>query len=347
MTLKVGIIRDDRYLEHKPGHTHPEHPNRIKTIYKMLDRDFTDGLIAMKPEPATLEHLELVHSAPYINKVMKTAEYNSTSLAPDTPTSAGTYLAAWLAVGGCLKGLEALVSGKCDVCLSLVRPPGHHALPDRAGGFCIFNNLGITARNALKQYGMRRVLIIDFDVHHGNGLNDLFYGENEVLYISSHDMLLYPYTGEWEEAGSADGEGYTINLPLPRELEDEEFLFLYKEVVGPLVRRFRPQLILVAAGFDAHHEDPVGRSRLTEKAFGCLTRLFLDLRAEIESPPMLFVLEGGYHPRSLARCVKEVLLAFTGPDHISDLPTKGTARVSEMVKKARRIHAGYGVWTDL
>jgi len=139
MAVKVGIIRDERYLEHKPGHIHPEHPIRLKAVYRMLDRDFQKGLIKIKPEAAPLELIELVHTPAYIKKVLKTAEHDYTSLAPDTPVSSKSYLAAWLVVGGCLKGLDALISGECDFCFSLVRPPGHHALPERAGGFCIFN----------------------------------------------------------------------------------------------------------------------------------------------------------------------------------------------------------------
>ena len=341
---RVAIIRDERFLEHKTGHVHPEHPNRLKAIYRMLDTDFSDGLLKIEAEPATLEHLELVHTPSYIEKVLKTADHTFSSLAPDTPTSAKTYEAAWLAVGACLKGLDALLSGQCDVCFSLIRPPGHHALPDRAGGFCIFNNLGVTARYAMNEHGLRRILIIDWDTHHGNGLNDLFYGEKEVLYFSSHDIGLYPYGGDWEETGEKEGQGYTINLPVPRELEDQEFLHLYHEILGPLFRRYNPDLILVVAGFDAHHEDPVGRSILTEKAFRGLTQMILDLSAEIDHPPILFALEGGYDPLALSRAVKGVLEVLTGKNHEEHFEGEVTDPVRELLEKARRIHAKFGVW---
>lgn len=344
--LKVGIVRDERYLDHKTGHMHPEHPNRLKAVYRMVDRDFADDLIRVAPELATLEQLELVHTPAYIEKVMKTADHTFTSLAPDTPTSAKTYLAAWLAVGGCLKGVAAVLDRECDVCFSLIRPPGHHALPDRAGGFCIFNNLGITARFAMKEYGLERILIVDWDIHHGNGLNDLFYGESGVVFLSTHDRGLYPYSGDWEETGSGQGEGYTINLPVPRVLEDNDVLDLYREVLGPVIRRYQPQLILVAAGFDAHHQDSVGRAQLTHQFFGDVTRLLLDLRSEVNAPPILLVLEGGYDPRSLAACVKEVFMALTGKGERTEGPRKGSSRAEELVRKARRIHGKYGVWVD-
>lgn len=344
--LRVGIVRDERYLEHKTGLIHPEHPNRLKAIYRMLDTDFPTGLVHIKPEPATLEHLELVHTPSHIERVLKTADHKFTSLAPDTPASEKTYLAAWLAVGGCLKGLGALLSGQCDGCFALIRPPGHHALPDRAAGFCIFNNLAITARFAMNHHGLQRILIIDWDIHHGNGLNDLFYEEREVLYLSTHDTGLYPHTGDWEETGKGEGEGYTINIPVPRVLEDREILHLYQEVLGPVVTRYRPELILVAAGFDAHRQDPIGRSRLTQESFRELTDLILDLRSEVDDPPILLALEGGYDPQALARSVRQVLKALTGQRHRQTPPSTGTEQAAELVEKVRRIHSKFGVWTD-
>ncbi len=343
---QIGVVRDERFFEHKTGHIHPEHAKRLKAIYRMLDTDFPgDSLIYIEPEPVSLEYLELVHTPLYIEKVLKTADHNFTSLAPDTPASAKTYLAAWLAVGGCVTGLEALISGLCDVCFSLGRPPGHHALADRAGGFCVFNNLGVTARYAMKQHGFQRILIIDWDIHHGNGLQDLFYEEKEVLYFSTHDTLLYPYTGDWEETGKGDGKGYTINIPVPRELEDNEILYLYREILGPVIRQYHPELILVSAGFDAHHHDPIGRSRLTEQAFRWLTCLLLDLRAEVGDPPLLFALEGGYHPRSLACSVKAVLKALTENVCRENFPVEKTGRVEKIIKKARKTHAKHNMWT--
>jgi len=344
MAVKTGIVRDERYLEHKPGHMHPEHPNRLKAIYRMMDSSFPHGLIEIEPEPATLEQIELVHSPSYIEKVLKTADYGFTSLAPDTPASARTYVSAWLAAGGCLKALDSLISGQCEACLSLVRPPGHHALRDRAGGFCIFNNLGITARYAIKRYGFKRILIIDWDIHHGNGLSDIFYEEKRVLYISSHDIMLYPHTGDWKEAGKGEGEGYTINIPIPRTLKDEDFFYLYQEVAGAVIRAYRPQLVLVGAGFDAHKEDPVGRSRLSKQVFRWLTHLLLDMRRLIDHPSILLVLEGGYNPRALASCVKEVLDALKCETAWERPSLKDVLQGAELVEKARRVHENYGVW---
>lgn len=345
MTLKLCILRDDRFLDHMPGHAHPEHPSRLRAVYRMLDTEWSGKYDLIRPEPATLEVLELVHTSGYIKKVMKTADHKFTSLAPDTPASAKTYLSAFLAVGGCLKGLEALASGRCEVCFAMVRPPGHHALVDRAAGFCIFNNLGVTARQAIDQFDFRRILIIDWDVHHGNGIQDLFYREKEVLYFSTHDMLLYPYTGNLEETGKGPGRGYTINIPLPRDLNDADIVHLYREVLTPVFQRYVPDLILVVAGFDAHHEDPIGRMKVTEAAFADLTRLLLYLRNAADDPPVLFALEGGYSNRGLVDSVRSVLKVLMSKATPPRLPQSETTTGARLVAKVRDIHAPYRVWT--
>jgi len=346
MALKIGIVRDDRYLEHMPGHTHPEHPSRLRAVHRMLDTQLPGGYEIIEPEPATLEVLELVHTSAYIKKVMRTADHKFTSLAPDTPASAKSYLSAWLAVGGCLKALEALVMKQCDICFAIVRPPGHHALVDRAGGFCIFNNLGITARYAIKQLGFQRILIIDWDVHHGNGIQDLFYREKKVLYFSTHDMLLYPYTGNLEETGKGWGQGYTINIPVPRDLNDADMLHIYRDILTPVVQRYAPDLILIVAGFDAHHEDPIGRMKITESAFADLTRLLLHLRTMANDAPMLFALEGGYSNRGLANSIRSVLKILTSEQATQAFPSSKTSLGARLVAKAHKIHAPYRVWTD-
>lgn len=346
MALKVGIVRDDRYLLHQPGLVHPERPERLIQLYEMLDKEPSEAFVLIQPDLATLEQLELIHAPNYVRKVLKTAERPFTDLAPDTPVSSESYLSACLAVGGCIKGLQAMLSGRCDVCFALVRPPGHHAMRNRAGGFCTFNNLAITARYALKRQGFRRVLIVDWDIHHGDGIQDLFYEEKEVLYLSTHYRGWYPQTGAWEETGTGQGAGYTINVPLPKEIRDEDMLCLYSGLLGPVMRSYRPELILVAAGFDAHYMDPIGRTQITEKAFGGLTELILALRSELGSPPLLLALEGGYDVTALVRSVKEALdvLTATGVSHKSSFPTSEMGL--ELLDKARSVHRRFRLWTD-
>jgi acetoin utilization deacetylase AcuC-like enzyme len=342
--LDVAIVRDIRYLDHKPGLVHPESPNRLRSIYRMLDSDFPNGLITIAPVPAGLEDLELVHTPDYIKQILSTSERDFTTLSPDTAVSSLTYLAAWLAVGGCIKGLEAVMTGQCRVCFALVRPPGHHALHDRAGGFCIFNNLGITARYAMERFGLKRILIVDWDIHHGNALQEVFYRENRVFYLSTHYMGWYPHTGDWEETGEGDGLGYNVNIPVPKELEDDDIIHVYREVLGPVVRAFRPELVLVAAGFDAHHRDPLGRTRLTEQAFRWLTQIVLQLSESVRSAPILLALEGGYDNRALAASVREVLKVLTFEGRRERVPSVRTKRGKDVVEKVRQVHRRYGVW---
>lgn len=344
--MLTGIVRDDRYLEHMPGHAHPEHPSRLRAIHDMLDRDSPGDWVNIPAALATLEELESVHTPTYVKKVLKTAEHPYTSLAPDTPACARSYLSAWLAAGGCLRAIDALMQHRCEACFCLVRPPGHHALPDRAGGFCFFNNLGIAARYAVKEYGLKRILIIDWDIHHGNGLQELFYSDPSVFYFSTHDMLLYPYSGAMEETGAGAGMGYTVNIPLPRKFQDEDILHIYRETLTPVIHRYRPDLILAAAGFDAHREDPLGRSRMTARGFGRLARLLMDLMPDAGNPPILLSLEGGYNPRALTDSVREVLSALL-LQKTEALPTIAPSPDAEaLMETVRNMHRPYGVWMD-
>ncbi|MFH0960739.1 MAG: histone deacetylase [Pseudomonadota bacterium] len=345
MTLKVGVVRDTRYLEHKPGLVHPEAPGRLRSVYRMLDREFSDRLVQIEPKLATLEQLQTAHSPKYIDLIMSTAEKDFTPLSSDTFVSAKSYMAAWLAAGAGISAVDALMNGEVQACFSLVRPPGHHALADRAGGFCIFNNVGIAAKHAIDRYGLERILIIDWDVHHGNALQELFYRDCKVFYFSSHYMGWYPNTGTWDETGEDAGAGYTVNIPVPKDLEDDDIIHLYQNVLNPIVRKYKPQLIMIAAGFDAHERDPLGRTHLTEKAYRALTQIILQMSETGNGAPLFFSLEGGYDSRALSESIREVLdmLTFTG--RRERLSTKTTMRAEEMLRKVKKTHSKHRVWT--
>jgi acetoin utilization deacetylase AcuC-like enzyme len=227
-----------------------------------------------------------------------------------------------------------------------VRPPGHHALPDRAGGFCFFNNLAITARYAMKTYGLRRVLIIDWDIHFGNGFRELFASDPSVLCFSSHDMLLYPFSGELEEVGVGPGAGYTVNIPLARTFEDEDVLHIYGELLAPVIRRYNPELVLVAAGFDGHRDDPIGRSRMTSRGYGNLTRTIIKMLPEAGNPPLLMTLEGGYNPRALTESVRETLTALMVPNPAAPPAKPSGPEVEALVARVREIHRPFGIWVE-
>jgi len=341
---EVGVVRDERYLEHRPGLSHPESPNRLKTLYEFLDESYRDRLASIPPELATLEQLELVHTSDYIQRVLKTSEQDFTHLALDTPVSSRSYLAAFLAVGGCLAALDALLDARCRACFALIRPPGHHALPDQATGFCIFNNLGVTARCALERHDLQRILIVDWDIHHGQGIQSLFYREKGVFYLSTHYIGFYPITGQWDEAGEGEGEGYTVNIPLPKGFTDEDMACLYAEILPRVIRSYRPELILVAAGFDGHRNDPMSRTDLTEWSFGFIARLLVELAGSCGRLPLLFALEGGYDLQSLKACVGEVLTALLEAEGPGTPPR--TDKGEALAEKAREIHRGYGIWTE-
>jgi acetoin utilization deacetylase AcuC-like enzyme len=346
MELRVGIVRDDRYFVHQTGVTHPERAARLKAVYRMLDKDFADGLIAIEPEPATLEQLELVHSPAYIRKLLRTPEREITHLAQDTPAGTQTYVAAWLAVGGCIRAFHALLSRRCDACVCLIRPPGHHATRKGAGGFCIFNNLGITATYAIERHGLQRILIIDWDIHHGNGLQELFYDRKEVFYLSTHYKGWYPYSGDWDEVGKGEGLGYTVNVPISKDVSDEELTSLYRKLLGPILRNYNPEMIMIAAGFDAHWRDPLGRTQVTENAFGVLTEMILELRDDVRRPPILMALEGGYDPAALAASVRQVLSALTFTGRKKPVHTPSNPRAVELAEKTVWIHKNFRVWTE-
>ncbi len=340
---RVAVVRDPRFLDHQTGLMHPENPARLTAIYDLLDAEYQGRLTIVPAEPAGLDTVELVHNPGYIELVLKTADQEFTRLAPDTPLSSRSYLAAFLAVGACIAGLESLLDGRADACFALVRPPGHHAQTDRAGGFCIFNNLGITARWARRNRDLARILIVDWDVHHGNAIQDLFYDVPDVLYFSSHYPALYPHTGDFIEAGQGAGEGYTINVPVPKRFSDADALHLYREVLTAAVEAFRPQAILVAAGFDAHRDDPIGHTRLTHLGFGWLTALMMNLSRQAGNVPLLLALEGGYDLVALRKSTDEVLRTLLG-DRPQGPPQVATELGAELVGRVRAIHRQYGLW---
>jgi len=343
MRRNVCIARDDRFLLHKTGHAHPESPSRLASIYRMVDRYFAVMVTTMTPEPATLDQLELVHTPGHVKKILKTAEHKITSLAPDTPVSGHSYLAAWLAAGACMQGVDRLMAGECRAFFAMVRPPGHHALPDRATGFCLLNNLAVAARYAQMHYNLERILIIDWDVHHGNGIHDVFYREPGVFYVSSHDLMLFPYSGEAGDTGEAGGRGFTLNMPLSRSFGDGDMAYIYRTVLTPVFRWYTPSMVMIAAGFDAHADDLLGRSAWSENAYFLLTRLICEL-ADADQVPILLSLEGGYDPGANAVSAKAVLdaLLTEGPAGQAPSPMDPNA-ADELLETVFTTHKPYGI----
>jgi acetoin utilization deacetylase AcuC-like enzyme/nucleotide-binding universal stress UspA family protein len=324
----TGVVSDLRYLEHRSDADHAENHHRLDAVHEMLDR-LQGGLplIRIAPRLATEGELEGVHAAVYIQKIQDTAQRAYSQLTPDTYACSASYKVASLAAGGVLAGIDAVVAGKVQNALILARPPGHHAEAARAQGFCLFNNTAIGARYARHRLGMDRVLIVDWDLHHGNGTQHIFEDDPTVLYFSSHQYPLFPGTGHLLEVGRGRGEGYTVNVPLRKGLGDGELAFLYQKLLVPIALTYKPDLVLVSAGFDLHKKDPLGKMKLTPVGFSTLTRIAMEISAACCQSRLVLVLEGGYHQQALAESVKAVLAEMCDQTHCN---------VVQMAAKANR-----------
>jgi acetoin utilization deacetylase AcuC-like enzyme len=299
-------------LEHDTG-AHPERAARIRTIEAELGRRGWLGYERREAPEVELERVLAVHSRTHVETVRRRSARGA-PLDLDTPTSPGSFAAALHAAGGACALVEALLSGEAPTGFAALRPPGHHAEPERAMGFCLFNNVAIAARHALGQLGAERVFSFDWDVHHGNGTNAIFSSSREVLFASIHQWPFYPGTGALADAGTGEGEGFSINLPLPAGAGEGLWLSLVEHVILPAAREFRPDLVLVSAGFDAHREDPIADCRLDTESFAHLARHVRALADELGVPAGA-VLEGGYHLDALAGSVAATMdaLASGGP----------------------------------
>jgi acetoin utilization deacetylase AcuC-like enzyme len=310
---KTAIFKNDLYLEHIPDFNHVESPDRLRVIYEQLEQPpLSELFIYPDFEPASQEVLELNHTKEHVMRVAGTAGKTFSSLDPDTQASPKSYDAACLAAGAIMSGMEMIVQGEADNGFALVRPPGHHAEVDRAMGFCLFNNVAVGARYGLEHLGLERVAIFDWDLHHGNGTQHSFYTSDQVLYLSTHAYPYYPGTGSLAEVGSGEGEGFTVNVPLSGGQDDRAFASIVKEIIVPVTRDYRPDFIIISAGFDTYFGDPLGTMAVTEQGFACMARQLVDLAGEICEGRLLVALEGGYNLQGLRDGVLAVLGELSG-----------------------------------
>ena len=309
--MKTGIIKDPRYMEHDMGSFHVESPRRLDVIYRMLDQEFTFPLEHIEPRAAAKEELEMIHDEAYVKRIKETSGKGRVVLDPDTSTSARSYEVACLAAGGVMNLSDAVIDQKVHNGFALVRPPGHHAEAGQSMGFCLFNNIAIAAEHLIRKHGLERILIVDWDLHHGNGTQNSFYTRRDVMYFSTHQYPHYPGTGHWSETGRGEGEGFTVNVPLSAGKTDADYLYAFDTVLTPIARAFKPEFILVSAGFDIYNSDPLGGMQVTGEGFGALTRLLMSLAGETAEKRILFALEGGYDLQGLKEGVYNVLLQLT------------------------------------
>ncbi|HKN00057.1 MAG TPA: histone deacetylase [Candidatus Binataceae bacterium] len=336
--LKTAVITDRDYLKHFAGRSHPERPERLQAMIEMVNASSRPGLQVRAPREATIEEIELCHVHEYLKLVQQTATVDRFDFDPDTHASRESYHTALLAAGGVITAVEAVMDGAADNAFAIVRPPGHHALPNRAMGFCLFNNVAIAAAWLIKHRGLKRVMIVDWDVHHGNGTQEMFYKSAAVLYASTHQYPHYPGTGSLREIGAGEGEGYTINAPMPADFGDDEYLRVFDDFILPIGRQFKPEFILVSSGFDCHWRDPLAQMRVTEEGFVAMTRRVKRLAAECCEGKMVAALEGGYDLEALVNsghAVLEELGRFADePIHSAQ---QGTAVMPIIERAARNV----------
>jgi acetoin utilization deacetylase AcuC-like enzyme len=338
--VKVGLLTDALFRAHDAGPGHPEHARRLDAVLRGVEEARLDrALVAVPPRPATREELLRVHTAAHVDLVARTAG-RSVRLDPDTATSPRSHEAALLAAGAVVEAVDRVLDARLDRAFCVVRPPGHHATRSRAMGFCLYNNVAAGAAAALAR-GLERVAVLDFDVHHGNGTQDVFEEDPRVLFISSHQFPFYPGTGDLDEVGEGPGRGFTVNLPMPAGCGDEEYARVYREVVGPIARSFDPQLVLVSAGFDAAAGDPLAAMQLSPAGFRAIADACVSAAAGAARGRVVAVLEGGYSEAGLATGAAALVSSLVEAAVREPGPASpaGGSRAEAVAGSFRRAHA--------
>jgi len=339
---KTAVVVDKAYLKHQPGEAHPERPERVKVLLDLADELDRGKFYLLVPKPANRADIEATHGKEYVQLIESTATHDVFALDGDTITCRDSFSVSVLAVGGFLHLIDAIAAKEFQNGFALVRPPGHHALRNRAMGFCLFNTMAIAAEYVKRIHGAKKVLIMDWDVHHGNGTQAAFYDDPSVLFISTHQFPFYPGSGAVNEVGVDAGEGFTLNIPLPAGCADTEYWQVFQEIIVPAAERFQPDWILVSAGFDPHRRDPLGGMDVTEAGFAAMARQLLVLAAKFAGAKIAFLLEGGYDLAGLKNSVAAVLDAMqqSGEPGAATLKLK-QSRIDPLIRRIRQVHEKY------
>lgn len=307
---KIGVMQDPVFLLHNPGIWHPESPQRLVAVEEGIKSVVPDGF-PISARPAASEELCLVHTRKYVDMILNLKVTANIQLDPDTALSPRSQEAALRAVGGVMESVDLVMAGDIKKAFCAVRPPGHHAESDRAMGFCIFNNIALGAAYALTHHHIKRLAIVDWDLHHGNGTQRAFYTSDRVLFISLHQYPYYPGSGAAEEQGEGPGLGYTVNIPMAVGSSDDEYRAAFGEIVLPALQNYEPELLMISCGFDAHYADPLGGMNLTSAFYGEMTAMLVNAANEYCKGRIISVLEGGYDfnaiRESTAAHIKELI----------------------------------------
>jgi acetoin utilization deacetylase AcuC-like enzyme len=326
----VLIVKDDRYTEHLGNVPHLESPRRFRAFEEILrDPALQESIREVSPRMATVEELAWVHTREHIERVARSAQRALTSFDLDTQATERSFDVARLAVGGVFALLDEIWAGRGKRGFACVRPPGHHAEPDRALGFCLFNNVALAARYLMERYSVRRIMVVDIDVHHGNGTQAAFYDTNRVLFVSTHLFPGFPGTGHYGEVGEGEGEGYTVNVPLSKGQGDRDFGKIIYFLVNPLAQAYKPEIILVSCGFDLYFNDRLGGMAVTPEGYALMTFLLVSMAEKICEGRIAFVMEGGYSLKGIRECGLALMQALCG------FPVLRTKTLDKIMREGR------------
>lgn len=340
------MVYDPVFLKHDTG-SHPENALRIRKVMETLEHyGIKDRMREIKPVQANTEQLTAFHTQSYIDRIAKLCESGGGRPDEDTVVSKDSFQSAVMAAGAVITGIDKVMSREVDSAFAMVRPPGHHALQAKSMGFCLFNNVVIGAQHARKKHGLERIMIIDWDFHHGNGTADAFYDTDSVLYFSTHMQASWPGTGWVSHVGTGRGQGYTINIPLAKGTGDPGFYMVFNQLLLPVIRQYKPELIIVSAGFDAHFADPLGGLEVTCAGFARMADIIKKAAEEVCAGRVVIALEGGYNLEVIGHAVSAVLNEFGeyGINIEEPVPqpppfVKPTMRIP--LDEAMRIHGQY------
>jgi acetoin utilization deacetylase AcuC-like enzyme len=340
--MATAFVTDSRSAAHTLD-GHPEHAGRLVAVqYTLEDEQLAARLVKLEPRLPDENDLRAVHALAYLELLEGTARRDGIGmLDADTYVTPDSYRIARLAVGGVLQAVDAVMQGDVENALAVIRPPGHHATPSMGMGFCLLNNIAIAARYAQRAHHIERVLIVDYDVHHGNGTQAVFYADPSVMYISTHQSPLYPGTGTILESGEAAGNGYNLNIPLAAGVGDRGYAQVFEEIVIPAARRFAPQLMLISAGFDAHWADPLAGMSLSLMGYDHLARTLVAAAGTLCEGRIVFVMEGGYNLVALGHGWANIGRALLGDDHVKDPLGPSHSRepsVDQIIERIKQIH---------